>query len=426
MQSFALQGHYFADENEAADNEKVFSDCEFVVIDGSSLAIEKSTAAVQTLKFVAPDAKLVVVLGAKATPANTEFIKKSGANSVIFEDEFYEKSKIEYFCAQAIKPSYLPVKTTDLAAGVVLECPLYHLMPLAKKFVLAVPAGTAISEAKFQKLLELGEVYIHKSGADAFGKYAMSLDVKSAAALPRRCRGLFLNLNVTFSELVLHISDQSTNSSFADGKKLYDRIELLASDLLTTLSAVGEAWHIINNAGFGGFGQIDRGPAIAAYSGLLSFISGVGDPKTVMIASLLADIGLLDVLPKATAKIRLGQMAEMNAEERASYENHPVYSVNQCLSKKVALPDLIKSTILYSHERIDQKGFPNRPLPEKILDEAFILQICEMIDLNTQVRIGESRKDINEIRKQIFDQEFASANRMTIEFLSRIKTSLLA
>jgi len=225
--------------------------------------------------------------------------------------------------------------------------------------------------------------------------------------------------------LILLVSDQSEHASFKEGAALYEKCEQLSGQLMMTLGSVGNAWDVINNSAIGEFGSIERAPAIAAYAGLLSLHGKIGDPTKVMTAVLIADIAMMDLAPRLTKKIRNGDTIQsLHPEDLQAYRNHPTSSLNKALSRKLQIPDEVKNMILCSHEQVDQKGFPNRPRSEKIPLEAMLIQISEMIDRGSLVRMGENRPQIMEVKQKVFEYHVQEGKVFSLLFLEKIRSAL--
>lgn len=395
----------------------------------SAVNFEKSNdiaSAVQTVKFAIPNAYFVVVLGAKLKQEDAEFVKKSGASLVLMEVEVTTTSKLEFILSQKVRSTHIPIKVSEMVEGAVIDCNVYHLLALNKKWVPVIRAGEEIPQKRLEKLKEVSEVYILKEDVKAFNEYTSKHQDRSAKGLASRCRAQFLSLSEGFTELLLLISDRSEYSSFEKGRRLYDEVVRLADELMGNLGAVGDAWEIVSNSAIGDFGSVERSPAIAAYAGLLSLHNGVGNHVDVMVAALLANVGLLDLSPSITYKCRLNQQDQFTAEERAEYIKHPLVSLNQCLARRLPLNENIKNAIQYSHERSDGKGFPAGLSGTMIPDEASLIQLCEMIDQKSLIKMGQERPKIKDVRKKIFESEFVANATFSVLFTDRVKASFLS
>lgn len=413
------------DVDSAMDNFEKYNDVVMVILDAKQVKEpDKIIGQVQVARQLSPDAFILTVVGGKIPADDVVFLKKSGANMVMFDEDFLSTSRLEFISAQKIRASYSPVKISELVMGKTYDFSLYHLLPVNKKFLPVVHKGAELTESKYNKIKEVGEVYIKRDDAPLYKKFIEENTDRSAAGLLSRCRAQFLALSVSFTDLVLLILDQSEYASFDKGKKLYEQVSQLADDLITNLGAVGDAWGVVNNSAVGEFGSVERAPAIAAYTGLLSLETGIGTQGDVMIASMLCDIGMLDLPPKITKKIREGKEKEFNEEEMQLFRVHPIRSLNNCLSRKLPIPENLKTIIQSTHERVDKKGFPNQPMPNKIPEESMLIQFCEMLDRATLIRMGQQRVELQAAKKEIFEREYKTGDCFSLVFLEKIRKQL--
>lgn len=409
-----------------AERESEFQEVTFILISADDVKVESEIAGmVQVVKQMVPEAYVLVLIDSKLDPSAAVFVKKSGANVVLLANEIKMTSKLEFIASQKIKSSFLPVKVNEMVVDTAIDCALYHLMPLNRKFLPVIRAREKITPERLEKLKSVGEVYVRRDDVEIYQKYANQFEDKSATGLTRRCRAQFLTLLKAYVDLILLISDQSEHASFKEGASLYEKCEQLSGQLMTTLGSVGNAWDVINNSAIGEFGSLERSPAIAAYAGLLSLHGQVGDPTKVMTAVLIADLAMLDLSPQMTRKLRRGESIEtLHAEDRQAFQNHPVSSLNKALSRKLQIPDEVKNIILCSHERVDQKGFPSRPRADKIPQESMLIQISEMIDRASLIRLGQTRPQICDIKKQIFEEQAKEGKAFSLLFLEKIRGPL--
>lgn len=410
-----------------AEKETEFADVTFILISAEKVEVDAEIAGmIQVVKQISPEAFILVGISSKLDPKVAVFVKKSGANAVFIGSELRYTSKLEFVASQKIQSSYLPVKVNEIILDSVIDCPLFHLMPLNRKYLPIIRANETITAKKIEKLKEVGEIYIRRENIANFQKYSEKFMDKSAAGLSGRCRAQFLSLFGSYVDLILLISDQSESTSFKEGAAIYERCERLASDLMNTLGAVGDAWSIINNSSIGQFNSLERAPSIAAYAGLLSLNTGIGVPTQIMAATFISDIGMIDLSPKTTRKIRKGEAIDaLSAEEQQAYRNHPVASLEKALSRKLQIPEEVKNTILCTHERVDMKGFPKKPRPEKIPLEAMLIQICQEIDQASLIRLNAERPKIEDVKKTIFNKHYSEGNVYSLLFLEKTKSQFL-
>ncbi len=411
------------DPGDVLEMESKFHQAQFAVIGaGGGLKKEEIAQMVQIVKHVYTDCFICVVTDRKIPNDAIEFLKKSGANFVMLENEFHETSRLEFVASQVIRASYVPTKISEFAKDSVLDFTLFHLMPLNQKLLPILPKGTPLDEKRLKKLEIVGEVFVRRDEVDRYQHYVETHLGNSAKGLQGRCRAQYLSLCTSHTQLIFNLLDQSEGASFKEGKWLYDRCELLARDLLSTLASVGEAWDVVNNSSLGEFGSVERSPTIAAYSGLLSLMGAMGDAVEVMVAALLADIGMLELNPRISQKIRQTHGLENLTEaELKEYHQHPKISLNRCLDRKLAIKDSVRNIILSTHERVDGKGFPEGRDASEIPLDAMLIQFCEMIDRGAMVKMGQERTSIQEVRQTLVDQEIKDAKIFSYVFLQKIK-----
>lgn len=412
----------FQNVDEASEKEGELAKAAVVYLSGTDAKNDSDLAGrVQVVKYAAPDSWIIVVAEKRLKTESAEFLKKSGAQFVLLEDEFVESCKPEFVGSQKIHGEWIPMKGSELKAGSLVPMNLYHFMPLNLKFLPFLTANSVVDEAKAQKAVKAGEVYFKREDVLLFHEYTKAHEDKSAAGLVSRCRRQYLSMNLVYKDLVLLLTDQSEAASFQKGKDLLDRTQKLADDFITSLASVGDAWQVVNNAGFDDLTPVDRAPAIASAAGLMSLMSGIGNATEVFLAALLADVGLLDLPPRALMLWKQGKLNDLHPEDAAFYRNHPNSSLHRILKRKIPLADSIKEIVQNSHERIDGKGFPAQPLPEKIPPEAMLVQLAEMLDTEMKWDFGKEKRDPLEVRKQVLEREKSSLKAFPYGFLSQIE-----
>jgi response regulator RpfG family c-di-GMP phosphodiesterase len=298
------------------------------------------------------------------------------------------------------------------------------MMPLNKKYLKILKSGNQIAQDKVDKLSQLGEVYIRKEEAKDFEKYVSANRDMSPKGLASRCRAQLLNLSAAYIELILLVLDQSEFTSYALGRELYERCSQLAGELLTSLGSIEEPWEVINNTSIGDFGSVERGPAIAAYAGLICMNSGLGDPLEVMVAALLMDVGLLDIDPRISRKIRISDPQHLSPSDLEDYQQHPIASLHRILGRKLPVTESIKNAILASHESSDGRGFPHKWHEEKIPRESMIIQLAELVDKKCLIKMGQARPDINKVRASIIEAELGQRSKFSLDFILKVRPIL--
>jgi hypothetical protein len=385
---------------------------QFVLMD--ALAIEsgeKITESLKALRSLIKGSFLCVVVDKDLIPEPTEALQKAGANLVLFADDIFQESRLEYISSQVIRASYVPVKLAEFPTGSVLDFTLYHLLPLNQKLLPILPKGSRLSEERRQKLEGVTEVYIRRDEIDRYRLYVEARPELLELGLRGRCRAQYLSFCNSHAQLIFFLCDR-TQTSGKEGKWLFDRCEILAKEMVASLSAIGEAWDVVNNSSLGEFGSVERSPSIAAYAGLLSLSSSLGEPVEVMMTALLAAVGMLRLPPLITKKIRQSHSADgLNDEEREQYQKYPQLSLEQISLRKVHLPDSVREMILNSNERGKKD----------ISAGAMLIQFSEIIDQEAMVRLGRVQRPVREIRRRLIEQEMTQPRIFTPEVLQKIK-----
>lgn len=380
---------------------------------------QEVAAQVQVAKYVAAKATVIVICGNRISAETIAFVKKSGADSILNEHEFENTSLPEFICSMKLTAEHLPIKAAELVPGKIVTMTLYHLMPLNRKIMPMIHKDTLLSPERFEKMKAIGEFYISRDDVGTWQKYVEDNQDLSSKGLLGRCRAKYLNLTITYKKLVQLLTDQTHNASFQEGKDLSEQLNKLASDLITSLSSVGESWDVINNSSLKELTPIDRTPAVASIAGLMSLMSSIGEPQDVMVAAMLADIGMLDLPPMAMAKFRRDGAAALTEQEKEIYYRHPLISVNRVAQRRIALNDKLKSYINNTHERMDMKGFPNKP-PKGPPPEAQLIRFAECVDNEAKLEFGKERRNPARIRAEVFKREFESGG-FALEFMTKIK-----
>lgn len=383
--------------------------------------IHEAAGPIQVARQMMDKSYIICILDSRVQPEHMELLKKSGANLIMLDNEFTTNSKLEFVTSQVIKSAYLPVKVTDLIKDSNLDCPLYMLMPKNQKFLKIYKPGYNIGNEFVCRYEEAQELYLHRNDVPAWMEYVKTFPADEEHQEVRNCRAQFIKLQQAFLELVLMLSDQTSTSSFSNGKVLFDDCKTFAKDLLVSLEKVKFPWQVINNSSIGDFGSVERGTAVAAYAGLLSRKSNIGEPERVMLGALLADIGILLLSPSATEKVRGQKFQEMNGEERLEFEKHPIFSLNQILSKRIPLDDDVKNMILLSHERSDQKGFPNRPASNKITEDSALVRLSQEIDQTLTIRMGEQAKDFGTAFQEFIETKLGASDGYSLAMLYKLR-----
>ena len=381
----------------------------------------------QVASQVAPDAKVMAVLPGRVDRKILDFARKNGCDLVMLEEELHTTSKPEFIFTQVIRATYLPVKPGDLSTTRPLDFDLYHLLPQRGKFVKFVFEGDCLTSEKLARLKEVPELYVHRSQAGRYATWVGKEVDNSSRGLARRCRSQFLALYAGYSDLVFLLTDQTSHGSFKEGEALLKRCHDISTELIGALAAHGSAWDIVNNSVIGEFGSAERSPAVASYAALLALQGGMDAIETMMLASMISELGLLFVHPGVTRKLREDRMEELNAEELMQFENYPLKSLNLVLDRKLQLEEKLRNLVITMHARADGKGFPRGGSgggPRKMTFASQCLGLAYEMDRRSLVRLGHPRRDPEQVLREILDEEAAKPARFSMDFTLQVRAGL--
>jgi hypothetical protein len=410
-QRTSLLGHhlkaeslFFSTEERLIESPELLEGVILVFLPLGDLKEESAMSArVQTVKYAASDAWIIVIGDRKLSLEGAQFLKKSGARVVISEEGFLSSLEPEFIASLKIHGQWLPIKGSELVVGSQIPFSLYHFMPLNKKFVLFAEAESPLDKVKIERAQKVGEVYFDREDFELFQTYIRNNQDKSASGLVARCRQQYMSAIVLFKELGLLLTDISEQSSFQRGKEALDRCYSIADDFIMTLGAVGDSWAIVNNAGFDDITPIDRAPAIGATASLLSLLTGLGNPTQVFLCAMLADLGLLDMNPECLDPIRRNEISLLKGDDLERYHRHPLSSISRVLSRKLPLEDKTKNIILGTHERVNSQGFPHKWGDHRIPIEAQLIHLAEILDSELKIQEGRQRVDPAVVRRQTLE-----------------------
>lgn len=410
-----------------AEQEVELKNSTLILISAQNVKVDTEIAGmVQVVKHIAPEAYLVVSIDSRLDSEVAIFIKKSGASLVLMGSDILTTSKLQYVASQKILSSYLPIRIDELNPNTTINCTIYHSMPLNKKFLPVLNAGITITEERLTKLREITFVYIKHTDIDQFKKYCEQHQTQPSPPASGAVRAQFLSLANIYADLIFLIIDQSERVSYSAGHQLYEQCENLCHSLMATIENRHHPWEIIQESATGSPGGLERSAVIAAYAGLLSLKSKVGNHLKTMTAGLLANIGFLEFSHSLCSKVR-NQLPPKNwsTEDLQIYHHHPTISLNIALGRKFQVPEDVKEIILCSHETVDRQGFPHQPRPEKIPLESLILQAAEKLDQLTYTQMGKAPPDMTKAKQLLFEKELSRSASANCLFVEKLKTALL-
>lgn len=380
----------------------------------------------QALKYACQHAYTILIVDKKLPTESVGFIKKSGADLIIDETDVFETSFLEYILSQRIRGFMVPVKPQDFKVESEVPFKVLTVLPLNAKYLPVILPNEKLKPGKIEKLATTRELYVAREDIEKLQEYINLNCDRSAEGIVSRCRITYMALCKSHTDFIVTLFDKSDRATFSAGKSLLERSAALASEMLTNLSTLTNPWSVINNGTIGETGSVERSPAIAAMAGLTAMNLNDISTEDIILAGFLADVGCLTLPPTLLQKIRQGKMAELSEDELKRYKQHPVYSVNKCLDKKIPLSEKIKAIMSTTHERLDGSGFPkNRTCdPKSIPKESQILQFCEIVDQKLMIKMGEKITDAQDLQLELVKEEINKKSVLDIALAGELQRFL--
>ena len=384
-----------------AEEKLVDSLVQFSVIDaGTSKDQNDVVGAIQVLRFLFPKTNILVVFPKKIDKSTLDWIRKSGANFLMSEGDFLTLAKFDFMANQMIGTDYLPVKHADFKVGSKIEIPLYYSMPANRKYVPIIKENTILDDSRIEKIRKIGEVYIRRIDVERYHQYLQANQDQSAKGLIRRCRVQFGEFRTAYLKLVNHLTEDSEAATYEEGKKILEECQKLSEALITSMMSAGSVFDIISQSVAGEFNSVERAPERAAIIGYFCVMGDIGNSQQAILATLLADVGMLNLPYETLNYFRLNGINSLDETKRLAYDGHPQGAINCAAQKKIQLDPLVRDTILYSHARLDQTGYPV-VRREKIGIEAQLLQLVQILDDLCQIQWGKTRPIYSEVLKSL-------------------------
>lgn len=336
---------------------------------------QKATELAELIKKKTPSTFIVCSVAGTLAKETAIQAKVAGANLILLEEELLKTSKLDYACSEIVRASYLAIKVTDIIPQKKLEFDIYHLLPQRQKFLKFAFEGDLLSEEKFKKIQQVGEIYISRNSTSKFGDYVKRYEEATPEGLAKRCRAEFLSLYSSFANLAFLLTDQSENASYREGETLMKRCRVLAGELIATLASYGNPFDIVNNSTVGEFGSVERTPAIAAYAGYLALQMEFDNIDEIMMGALLGSIGILHLPSSISSRLRRGLLRELTTDEMERYRRYPQESLDLALSRKLPIDPPLRKTML------------------SVLDPSTLISFCSDLDNLTMVKLGRPRRN---------------------------------
>jgi HD domain-containing protein len=393
----------------------------------STSSIQERMHILGSLREIFSRTQVVVVVEGGETVEDCDFMRGAGAHHLILFQEIRSSSKLYYLAALLIQGTYLPVPVTDLFPSTQLTFNGYHKLSLNQKFLPVLFAGFTFSDKKYRKLEAVKQVYIRRENLEDYRKYIETYHDSTGAALKKRCRATMMTLMGLYSELTLLLVLDSEAAQKNRVLAKIDKFVAAALALAVYLKDCPDVWNVIAQALDFKFCRFERGIYILAYAMQIAQKAQLlADMRTLIVTTLLADIGLLDLPAQNYKNIRTKPESQLDATDIEKLKSHPMASLNRVMLRDLEVSTEVRTSIVCTHERNDQQGFPNQVPADKISLEAKLIHFCEMMDRRVRAALEDGIITHDFVRKQVWEEEKVSLKRFNAEFLDKIEKVLIA
>lgn len=340
------------------------------------------------------------------------------------QSEFFSTLKFEYLCMYRCRAQYIDVPPNDLFSMTKMLFPAFVRLSLNQRYLAVVYSNTVLSDERFARLTKTEGLYVQLKDAEKYLEYIRTYFDTSGVGLKKRARALFLAIyyySLHLNESLLF--DFKSTSEF-QANQIYTNLQKVGTELIEILKSDSNLWDVFREAQSSDFELFWRAPWVAIYGALISVKSGQGDPMTVLMAGLLADAGLYDLAEATTARFLFAD-EKTETEKLPEFQKHPVLSLNRCLLKNLPLSEEVKTVLVCTHERADQKGFPNQVPADKLPVEAQVIRFAEKIDQGVNTTMKNTGVGFRFMKEKIWEAENAKPEEFSAAFLASIADSLI-
>ncbi|MBV2168006.1 MAG: hypothetical protein KUL82_04785 [Bdellovibrio sp.] len=368
-----------------------------------------------------PRSRVVTVMGPKENLEGAQNPRVSPLSSF----EFFSTLKFEYICLYRCRSQYYQIQSSDLFSMTTITFPTFIQLPLNQRYLAVAHSNTVLSDERFQRMAAAEGLFIKAKDSDMYFQYISNYFDMSGAGLKKRARGLFLNLCYYSCYLNEGLLFDFASKSEGHCASVYEKIKKLAEELFQVLRTEESLWDVFRETLDDDFSLFWRAPWIATYATLIAVKSGQGDPMTTLLSGLLMDVGLYDLEEDVTRQYLLSKEKNIEEKMQKSFEKHPLLSLNRCLIKKVPMDEKVKSVLVCTHEKANEKGFPNQVPAAQLPVEAQLLMFAEKIDKGVLTTMKQTGVGFRFLKEKLWEAENTSLQNFSPEFLNAIADALI-
>ncbi len=366
-----------------------------------------------------PRSKVVAIMA--AAPAGEPAFANTRVTP-LSQAEFFTTLKFEYLCLYLCRLQYFDIQASDLFPMTRVTFPAFVRLSLNQRYLAVVYSNMVLSDERFARLGQAEGLFIRGKDSEKYCEYIYTYYDTSGAGLKKRARALFLTLyaqSLQLNETLLFDYKTEDEQKISE---LFAKLRKTAEDLFAVLKGEENLWDVFREALSGDFTLYWRAPWIAVYAALMAIKSGQGEPMTVLLSALLTDAGIYDLQEVVTRQFLLSD--DKDLREEPSFRKHPILSLNRCLIKKLPIDEKVKSVIVCTHEKFDEKGFPNQVPAAQLPVEAQLILFAEKVDQGVLTTMKQTGVGFRFLKEKIWETE-KTQSAFRPEFLTAIAESLL-
>ncbi|MBC7371574.1 MAG: hypothetical protein H7326_08420, partial [Bdellovibrionaceae bacterium] len=340
---------------------------------------EQMLGAVRHVHGIYARSQVIVTIRGNESSEDRQQLRLAGVHRFILHHEMQTSSKFYYLCSLLVHGTYLPVPVTDLFPGTAVDFNGFHKLPINQNFLPVIFAGFVFSDKKYRRLESVKQVYVKREELNRYRKYIEAYHDNRGNALKKRCRAMMMSLMGSYTELILLLSLDADHHQETLQAQL-DQFADTAVSLGDYLKDCPDTFNVIAQSLEFQFCKHERGPYVLAYALFIAQSCGITSLKEIIMAALLSDLGLLELPPTCYRQLQSRGALMLEPNDMEKYQHHPMSSLNRAMLRELPLSDEIKSILVCTHERADEKGFPNQVPADKLPFESQLIHFCKILD----------------------------------------------
>ncbi|UOF02191.1 HD-GYP domain-containing protein [Bdellovibrio reynosensis] len=346
--------------------------------------------------------------------------------SVLSSFEFLQTLKFEYLCLLRCRGQFQSISSSDLFPMTSMSFPAFIRLSLNQRYLAVVYSNTVLSDDRFQRLVKAeGGLYIQNKDSEKYLEYIKNYFDTSGKSMHKRARASFLAIYSQCLQLNEFLLFDLVQPNEVRVGQLYQDLKKLIESLFDALKSDADLWDVFREALEEEPANYWRAPWIATYSALIAIKGNQGDPMVAFLAALFTDLGIFDLEDSVTREYLFSSERKVLENQQSQFEKHPILSLNRALIKKLPIEDSVKSVLVCTHERADQKGFPNQVPTEMLPIEAQIVMFAEKIDQAALTKLKETGTGFRFQREKVWEHEKNNLGNFSSEFLDKIAEALI-